>query len=105
MLIWGPIQFLLIVRFPYPCKRLTHLTLYALQIAREVFDTFDRLNEIGERLEHCLDRFKYHTSGDSASGPLRGLLLKFYIHIIQFSITASQVYRRPSLSMCLAAEI
>jgi hypothetical protein len=104
MLVWGPIQFLVVVRYSF-----RHSTLgsnaCSQQIAKEIFDTLDRLNEIGERLEICLDRFKYHTIGDHVSGPLRGLLVKFYTHIIQFSITASQTYRRSRLSATVPLQV
>jgi hypothetical protein len=68
------------------------------QIAEDIFDTLDRLNEIGECLENCLERFKYHTIGVEVSGPVRGLLVKFYAHILQFAITASQTYSRSKSS-------
>jgi hypothetical protein len=105
MLIWGPIQFLVIVRGP---TSLFHTLLIFLvwQIAGEIFDTLDRLNEIGECLENCLERFKYHTIGPGSSGPVRVLLVKFYAHIIQFVVTASQTYSRskssttPSFYVC-----
>jgi hypothetical protein len=104
MLVWGPIQFLVVVRDSFRYSTLDSNT-SSRQIAEEIFDTFDRLNEIGERLENCLDRFKYHTAGDHVSGPLRGLLVKFYAHIIQFSITASQTYRRSKLSTTVPLQV
>lgn len=69
-----------------------------LQIAAEIFDTLERLNEIGERLQHCLERYKVYTAGDPLSGPLRRSLVDFYIHVIQFSITASQIYWKRRIS-------
>jgi hypothetical protein len=68
------------------------------QIAGEIFDTLDRLNEIGQHLKHCLTRNKIFTDSHSVTGPLRSSLVDFYAHIIQFSITASQIYRKRKIS-------
>lgn len=97
MLIWGPIQFIVIVSSwsrlacPYP-------DVPASKIASEIFDTLERLEEIGQHLKHCLERYKIYTSGYELNGPLRSSLVDFYAHIIQFSVTVSQIYRRRRLS-------
>jgi hypothetical protein len=75
-----------------------HFDVPASQIASEIFDTLDRLEEIGQRLKHCLERYKIYTSGHSLTGPLRISLVDFYAHIIQFSVTVSQIYRRRKFS-------
>ncbi len=98
MLIRGLIQFLIIVCSSLGSQRWC-LVFYGWQVASEIFDTLDRLDQIGERLENCLDRFKYLAVQYHVSGPLRGLTVNFYAHILQLAITAPQFHRRSEISM------
>ena len=69
------------------------------QIARDIFDTFERLVQLGERINFCLERFSVYIEIFDLKGLLRGRLVLFYQEIILFCLEASHAYERGKTSM------
>jgi len=68
------------------------------QIARDIFDSFERLIELGEKINFCLERFSVYIDIFDLKGVLRDRLVLFYQEIILFCLEAANAYERGKTS-------
>lgn len=68
------------------------------QIAKDIFDTFERLIELSERVNFCLGRFSVYMDVFDLTGLLGNRLTLFYREIITFCLKAAEVYNRGKAS-------
>lgn len=68
------------------------------QIARDIFDTFERLIELSETVNFCLERFSIYIDIFTLKGVLGDRLVLFYREIIIFCLEAAQAYNRGKAS-------
>lgn len=73
-------------------------TNYKAQIARDIFDTFERLIELSETISFCLERFSIYIDIFTLKGLLGDRLVLFYKEIIIFCLEAAQAYNRGKAS-------
>ena len=66
----------------------------AEEIARDIFDTYERLTEIVTNIERCLERFTSYLELYGRREILVQRLVDFYYEVIQFSLEARVAYDR-----------
>lgn len=68
------------------------------QIARDIFDTFERLLELSDKVKDCLERFSIYIDILDVTGLLGNRLTLFYQEIIIFCLKAADAYNRSKAS-------
>ncbi|KAI9810185.1 MAG: hypothetical protein M1827_006631 [Pycnora praestabilis] len=92
-LVWGSVRFLLVVGDVTPSE-MKRTLMNALEVARDIFDTFERLTTLSTRIGHCLERFSEYMTIFELRGLFRDRLVLFYQGIISFCLEAAKAYNR-----------
>lgn len=95
-LVWGSLRFIVIVSGR--SYFLFDATNERGQIARDIFDTFERLVELSDKVKDCLERFSIYIDILDVTGLLGNRLTLFYQEIIIFCLKAADAYNRSKAS-------
>lgn len=98
-LVWGSLRFIVIVSGR--SYFLFDTTNERGQIARDIFDTFERLVELSDKVKDCLERFSLYIDIFDVTGLLGNRLTLFYQEIIIFCLKAADAYNQSRASRYL----